>query len=308
VLWLAIPAATAFTLLRLFGLDFSRYTVVALAVTPQALAGALVLTGLTVLLRRAWAAGVAGLAAAVLAAFVVPRALPDDQPALDGQPLVVASANLHFGEGAPDDIVELVRDRRVDVLSLQELTPDAVRALDAVGLAQLLPYRLFREADGARGSGLASRFPLHPSAVRAPSRHEQPAALIDLPGLRDVEIVAIHPVQPLIQGDFPVWQRELAALPPPRGDDTIRLLAGDFNATLDHPEFARLLADGWADAADRAGSGLRATWPAGKPWPPFVTIDHVLVDPRCAVRSFDTVSVDGSDHRAIVAALVVPGR
>jgi hypothetical protein len=37
-----------------------------------------------------------------------------------------------------------------------------------------------------------------------------------------------------------------------------------------------------------------------------VTIDHVLVDSRGGASSFDAYTVAGSDHRAIIADLVLP--
>jgi len=37
-----------------------------------------------------------------------------------------------------------------------------------------------------------------------------------------------------------------------------------------------------------------------------VTIDHVLVDRRIGVRDMSVHRIPGSDHRAIVAELIVP--
>ena len=104
------------------------------------------------------------------------------------------------------------------------------------------------------------------------------------------------------------WRDDLRALPPatPRGD--VRILAGDFNATLDHAELRRVLDRGYADAADTVGHGLRATWPSDRRFPPPVTIDHVLADERCGVRDLEVIDVPGSDHRAVLAELVLPRR
>ncbi|HEX2300957.1 MAG TPA: endonuclease/exonuclease/phosphatase family protein, partial [Pseudonocardiaceae bacterium] len=80
-----------------------------------------------------------------------------------------------------------------------------------------------------------------------------------------------------------------------------------FNATLDHQPLRALLSTGYRDAADVLGRGLRATWPTDTALAPVAAIDHVLVEPTCLIRSFDTVAVPGTDHRAVVAELVVPG-
>jgi endonuclease/exonuclease/phosphatase (EEP) superfamily protein YafD len=86
----------------------------------------------------------------------------------------------------------------------------------------------------------------------------------------------------------------------------VRILAGDFNATLDHAEFRRVLDRGYEDAADQVGTGLRATWPANGRLTLPVTIDHVIADERCGVRDVRVLPVPGSDHRAVLAVLELP--
>jgi endonuclease/exonuclease/phosphatase family metal-dependent hydrolase len=85
------------------------------------------------------------------------------------------------------------------------------------------------------------------------------------------------------------------------------VLAGDFNATLDHSGLRRLIRTGYRDAAATVGAGLAGTWGPydGDPIPP-VTIDHVLVDRRVRVRSVSVHRVPGSDHRAVLAELALP--
>jgi endonuclease/exonuclease/phosphatase family metal-dependent hydrolase len=39
---------------------------------------------------------------------------------------------------------------------------------------------------------------------------------------------------------------------------------------------------------------------------PRLALDHVLVDPRISVAAVEFASVRGSDHRALVADLVLP--
>ena len=99
----------------------------------------------------------------------------------------------------------------------------------------------------------------------------------------------------------------MRALPATGPTGQLRVLAGDFNATLDHGELRRLLGRGYRDAAEQAGSGLRPTWPTdGSLLPAVVTIDHVLADRRVRVASARTVAIPGSDHRGVLAELVLP--
>ena len=94
---------------------------------------------------------------------------------------------------------------------------------------------------------------------------------------------------------------------PSAGTGPPRVLAGDFNATLDHAELRRLLGRGYRDAAEQAGVALRPTWPADRSLlPALVTIDHVLADHRVRVIAVRTVAVPGSDHRGVLADLLLP--
>ena len=92
-------------------------------------------------------------------------------------------------------------------------------------------------------------------------------------------------------------------LPPPA--ELPRVLAGDFNATLDHAPLRGVLRLGYADAARAVGNALAPTWgPLGRP--ALITIDHVLVDRRCAVLASSVHVIPGTDHRAVYAEIRLP--
>jgi endonuclease/exonuclease/phosphatase family metal-dependent hydrolase len=87
----------------------------------------------------------------------------------------------------------------------------------------------------------------------------------------------------------------------------VRVLVGDFNATLDHVRLRRLIATGYRDVASVRGRGFTASWPYDeKWWIPGVTIDHVLADRRVGVARYAVHPVPHSDHRAVFAELVLP--
>ena len=277
-----------------------------LALTPHVTAGA----GLAALLLRGKrTSAVTALAGAALAAVVVPRAIPRRQPPASGPVLRVLTLNLFSGRAAGGRLVELVRRTGVDVLFLQELTEDAVSLLKQAGLNDLLPNEML-DVSGYRyrGSGIYARYPLRAGLTTGPSFASQPTARLELPAGRSVQLVCVHPHPPIPPWHGPAaprWRLELAALPPP-GDLPV-ILAGDYNATLDHAQFRRLLRLGHVDAARQVGSGLVPTWglePDGRPV--LLAFDHVLIDPRCAVLATSTHKVPGSDHRALFAAIRLP--
>ncbi|MEV0197413.1 endonuclease/exonuclease/phosphatase family protein [Nonomuraea sp. NPDC050691] len=234
-----------------------------------------------------------------------PRVLSAGRPEHAGAAeLRVLSANLLVGSADPAGLVALVERLRPDVLALQELTSEAKERLERAGLRRALPYVVARPETGAAGSALYARHRLTPAAGPPPSTFEQVAGMLELPGGTRVEMVSVHPCAVHVSETRPCWRRELDALP--RADGTLRVLAGDFNATLDHLPLRHLLASGYRDAADATGRGLTPTWPA-RAWHglPGVTIDHVLVPERVSVRGYGVHALAGSDHRPVFAELTL---
>ncbi|HEX8865039.1 MAG TPA: endonuclease/exonuclease/phosphatase family protein [Lentzea sp.] len=307
--FLLVVCAMAFVtaaLVRLLGIDGTRYMIAATSLTPYITVAGL-LIGLFALMRKRWVVGLTmTFVAIVLVANVAPRAFPDSRPNGVGQQVRVMTANLLVGMADAEAIVREVKARNVDILTMQELSPEMVRDLERAGLDQVLPSRVFLAEPGGSGSGIASKYPLTRRELTPPGTLQQAGALVDLPG-KDIEVVSVHPLPPVVTEGPEAWQRELAGLPSPDSTGAIRVLAGDFNATLDHVGMTRLLNKGYVDAADQVGKGLIHTWPSNSGiWPPPVTIDHVLVDPRCPVDTLDVFDVPGSDHRAVVTQFVVP--
>jgi endonuclease/exonuclease/phosphatase (EEP) superfamily protein YafD len=305
--WLLVLASGAWVAVRLLGLERGFPLVPLVAFTPlvTVAAGAAVVV---VALLRQWAAALvaAGLALA-LVATVAPRAVggPTQPEGPAGPTLRVVSANMHFGTGSAEALVALARRERADVLSIQELTPPLARELDAAGLAELMPERVVLDSPGGSGIGLYGRTPLEPGTAPGAPRNPVAVATARPRGGPAVELVAVHATAPL-RGSLAQWRRDLRAFPAASPDGPIRILAGDFNATLDHAELRRLLDTGYEDAAAEVGAGLRATWPHGRRFPPPVAIDHVLADRRCGVRAFSVHPIPGTDHRAVLAELVLP--
>ncbi|HWN29601.1 MAG TPA: endonuclease/exonuclease/phosphatase family protein [Actinomycetospora sp.] len=281
-----------------------------LALTPLAAGAALVVAVLAALLRRPATTAVALVAGLVLAGLVLPRAFGDGDPVVapgpGSAPLVVATVNLQFGRGDPAAVVALVRERRVDVLGLQELTPDAERRLVAAGLRAVLPFAESRAQRGAGGTALVSRHPLAPSGlVLRPGVFSQVTARVLAPV--PVDVVVAHPSAPVFRDDPAGWAREIADLPgPASAGDPPRLVIGDLNATLDHRPLRALLAPGgWRDAGSALGDGLRGTWPADSVLPPFAAIDHVLVSGPATPVELATRRLPATDHLGLVVTLVV---
>jgi len=279
-----------------------------IAFTPQVAALSPSAVVVAVVLRARAVAVVAGLAVVALALAVLPRSADGPQLASAddrGTPLVVMTANILRGKADVAQILRLVREHDVDVLSLQELTTEAVARLDAAGVRALLPGRVLEPRTGAAGTGLLSRHALTPVDTAAVGGHEQPEATMTLPGGGSIAIKAVHPISPVSSERTTEWRAQLRSLGGPAAPDgTPRVLSGDFNATLDHHELRALIGRGFYDAADATGDGLKATWPVGS-FARLITLDHVLAPPQVKVRRVSVVEIRGSDHKAVIAELLL---
>jgi endonuclease/exonuclease/phosphatase (EEP) superfamily protein YafD len=263
--------------------------------------------GLLVWALRRW------LALAVVGVLLVPQVLTLS-PAYVGDGDIprrsvvvrVMTANLYFGTADLEQVVALVRERKVDVLALEELSPGAVTGLEQAGLRSELPHAINRAEPGAAGTGLWSRRPFT-EVDAAPAGFNSCAADIAV-GAGTVRVRAFHPVTPLPTAAR--WRRSFAAMRAQVRDDagTPTVLLGDFNATVHHRELRRLMGARWRDAAEVAGAGVVRTWSPRRNAPALLDLDHILVDRGMSVGSFVTVPLRGSDHRAVIAEVGLTAR
>lgn len=121
-------------------------------------------------------------------------------------------------------------------------------------------------------------------------------------------IVAAHPIAP-IPSAMAGWAAGLDWLAELCREDDV-IIAGDFNATLDHFEGLR---DAGADlgacqdAARVTGGAAIGTWPTGVPALLGAPIDHVVASSSWTFTGFQVLEArpdNGSDHRPVIARLI----
>lgn len=231
--------------------------------------------------------------------------------------MTVLSSNVMADGASVDEIVELAVTSRVDAIVLPEASGRFAaqvaegarrRGVDLVSQTDepLDPIdgQVTQDhvATGPFPTSLLVRTDLRPRFATA-----LPGALlgslvatVDVGG-RHLNLVAVHPAPPL-PGQVSQWRADLGEVA--RWCATPAVIVGDFNATLDHPPFKRLLASGCVDAAARSGHAVTGTWPST--WPRLLAapIDHVLLaGQRRAVTSFAVHDIAGTDHRALLATV-----
>jgi endonuclease/exonuclease/phosphatase (EEP) superfamily protein YafD len=218
-------------------------------------------------------------------------------PAAGAQEMTVMNANLFEGAGDPQDVVDAVRSEQVDVLVLEEITPDVLGALDVAGLAELLPNRVGEPDPDVAGTMVFSNEQLGEPALLATQFDSYRVQVGSL------TLLAVHPTAPVLPQ---AWRRDHDLIRDEAVDSDADLIVGDMNATPDHDVMRELVDAGFRDAGELANNGWQPTWPANHVgvfplFPPLVRIDHVLVADTLASLGTHTVDIDGTDHLALVA-------
>lgn len=325
VLILAVAAALLVAAWpQLLGLH--RTPLVAHAVSLRALAagvaiGVLLLILVVAMLARGFRSMAASLSV-MLVAFVLVNAAVLSTRGFGGQPvaeaqdgeLTVLTWNTLGPATEPAEIAKLALATGADIVTLPETTIDTTTAVARLMReggqpmwAHTLAYNEYLPAQSTslltsvelgeyEYDDLARSTAVLPTMVATPRSGDGPT------------IVAVHAVAPLPE-QFDNWKSDLHLLAGFCAGENI-IMAGDFNATLDHmtglgsePGFA--LGD-CTDAAMSAGSAALGTWPTRLPAILGAPIDHVMATSDWSVTATEVIqSLDasGSDHRPIVVTL-----
>ncbi len=251
--------------------------------------------------------------------FLLPKLPPPD-----GAPLRVMTANVVTVNDQPASLAEAVLQQSPDVLAVQELGAPMARVL-AQRLRDRYPYQALYPDPSGRGMGVLSRYP-----IVGDSRPEMGAGTcncqqvtIDFDG-QQITLLNAHPHSPDVK------VRRLGGVPFPRGFATAEteaavatlvrragtieqpvLVVGDLNTSDRQPSY-HLIRGSLGDAYREAGWGFGYTFPAERVFRltliPLVRIDYVLHGEGWAARAARTVDLPGSDHRGVVADLVLTPR
>jgi endonuclease/exonuclease/phosphatase (EEP) superfamily protein YafD len=241
-------------------------------------------------------AGFAGGNAAVIAVRGTTASATTDATAL-----TVLTWNTQGGAAGAAAVADAVVAVDADVVSLPE-TPEALAEEVAARLAE---FHVLSVANGDEPSHATS---LLISATLGDYRVEEAPVTLVLPSLVAVPVdgdgptlVAVHalaPIPPMTGG----WAADLTTLAR-LCERPGTILAGDFNATVDHLS----LSGGCRDAALELGAAGLGTWPAALPSWLGSPIDHVLASEGWTATGIALIDGAGSDHRALVAQLTPTG-
>lgn len=231
---------------------------------------------------------------------------------------VVSWNTLGDAPGA-DTIAKLALDKSADIVTLPETTEatgEAVAVAMREGGRPMWVHTIhFDEVSKARSTTLLISPDLGDYEVRSELSSGPPGNTNVLPTVvatpvrgAGPTVIAVHAVAP-IQFEMSNWRSDLDWLASQCDGDNV-IMAGDFNATIDHMA-GRGGGDvgvlgKCTDAGLEAGAGAVGTWPTSLPPLLGSPIDHVLSTPNWKVDSMSVVESEdstGSDHRPIVAEL-----
>ena len=304
VCWILAGFFMVWAILRIGALERGFPLVQLIAYTPYGLLLSLLALLLVVLCRRWLAAGFLLLAVIALALAVLPREIGDPEQVPGGRSIRILTANLAKGKADSVELVALAEARDVDLVFLQEVSAVKALGLEQAGLSAAYPHHVLDVTERDGGGAIWSRWPLH----RLPplTVGHQPRAAVEVPDSIPIEVVSVHPTAPMRPASTTSWEKDFEAFPAAFSSQLPLVLAGDFNATLDHSRLRELIDTGYRDAAEVVGDGLVTTWPSTLRWPPPVTIDHVLPEKGIGFSEYDVEKIRGSDHRAVFAELKLP--
>lgn len=280
------------------------------AASPYWMLGAVIVAVALFIAGRKWLlACVTVLVAVVGIAVQIPLSIGNASAPPSHIDVRVLTANLRNGKADPEFFVKMAGEN-ADLVAVQELTPLAAYKIGDAGMEDQFPYSATIPVKGAYGIGIWSRFPLD-TFNEVNDDLTLLAVRLRIPHVKsDPVFASIHVRAPDTSHGFLVWQKSIAAAREVFDDLAgaanrgATIVAGDFNSTPEMSNFRQLLTNGFRTAVNRSGI-FAPTFPDDRWFPPLLAIDHVLIKGATS-SSFDTFTVPGSDHRALLVTVEIP--
>ena len=216
-------------------------------------------------------------------------------------------ANVLGGGADAGEVAKVIRQRKPDLVSLPEAQVDVRRGDPRAPAGPALQGVYTQPANSAVESATSV---LVSSSLGAVAFRSEPGTafghiIVTGGSLGKIRLIAYHGFPPLPDA-VTTWKQDLQVLRRWCSEDPPTIVAGDFNATLDHAEFRHALGGNCRSVAPSVGGGLVGTWPADQPAVVRTQIDHVVVTRHFQPGGFTTYEIPGTDHRAVVATVAVP--
>ncbi|MFK8023752.1 MAG: endonuclease/exonuclease/phosphatase family protein [Ilumatobacter sp.] len=300
--WLVTASVGLVLLTQTLGWEGGTLIAVLQALTPIGLVAAIAVAAIAALSRSHLLALGSGAVVVGLLVLSIPLAFPADrlEPGDGAVGVSVASVNILFDNRQVIELGADLAERSPDVIAFSEFIQWHRRTLRVNGLRAQYPHRI--DVDPQLGSGMSiwSKYPIVDWEVADPNGRIVDATIDGPDGV--FRLLSVHPRTPI--HDFALWIEtlgEIARLA--ADDDSPTLVVGDFNASYWHPAYREILDNGLVDAHIATRDPWSTSWPTDRLIPPFVRLDHALVDDRLAVIDLVDFQPPGSDHRGFVVTV-----
>jgi endonuclease/exonuclease/phosphatase (EEP) superfamily protein YafD len=272
----------------------------------------------TALFRRWVLTGLALSVLVVNAAVVWPAFVPTDTVSPSGSPVLrLAMANVWHRNRDSVRVGDFLRSCDADLVILQEVDPwwdRTLRDMDtpyriavsrpgegSFGMALLVHERLSDDSDisleGTRVFEFAEGF-------RGAQRPAIEATLTL--GGRRVRLLGVHPPPPVSARNTALRDSVLRRVKAWADQQTDpHIILGDLNTTPWSYAFSILDGDGKL-VSTQLGRGNQGTWPARRPLPWLLPIDHCLTSGEWSIIDRRIGEQNGSDHLPLVVSMALP--
>lgn len=306
-LWLLLAGLLSLCALHLVQ-DLSRdWLIWALATTPWSLLVSVPLLLAGVATRRRLLALLCLAPLACWGVWALPELWPVASTGAHRPPVLrLFDANISQSNHQPREIAGEIRRDHPTVVTLEEMTPQALAYLRHSGVLAGYRWHIADPRPGPAGEGLWSKVPLTGPLTWDNETQAEIGATLHPAGGPAIHVAVVHEYAPSGSHYAPlVWRTQLAAIRQHLAHMARPLLvAGDFNATSDMRPFQRILRLGLSDTAVERGDGWEMTWPNNvRPLPCFFRIDHVLVSRQLVPASYRLGDGGGSDHRSLLVSI-----
>jgi len=306
--WAVVTWVSAVAVMRFTGADSTTWMIGIVGLTPLLMIPIYPILGMALASRRR----LMSVAAVLLALAHLGWTLPEWRAAAaapvlgrDDVTITVLTSNVFLGNPDVTEIGREILELHPDVIVIQELTPWQVRLFADAGLMGEYPYQILMPQRDATGSGMMSRLPFVDAGFRDIGGSKMPVATIDDHGIL-VDVIGVHIQAPVFSSARRLWSDQLQVL-----SDLVEaaqrplILAGDFNATLQHDNLRDIDRAGAYDALLNRGKGWVSTWPRGRFYPPILRLDHIFATDDTDALDAGVGVGSGSDHRPIWAEFIV---
>lgn len=218
--------------------------------------------------------------------------------------LTVLNSNLLSHNTHYQAQLDIIATQNPDIIALQEYSPGWDSVLSSQ-LSSNYPYSITEPIASNFGIAIYSKHPITDGAVEIFSTKSFPAISADIQiGESTIRVMSIHPPPPVNKHTYLNRNQymERIALESKALDGAV-LVMGDFNTTPWTSRFNDMLKTGGLRNAS-AGFGFNPTWPTGQ-IALQIPIDHILINEKIGVDHFETIHLEGSDHRSVLGRLRV---